>query len=164
MNYWIIADTHFGHNKMIEYCQRPERFEWLILDEIKAKIKPSDILIHLGDFSLYTDAFWNLIFMNVCQCNQKWLLRGNHDRRSLSYYLSHGWSCVADEIKLLVYGRNILFSHRPADANRDDYELNIHGHHHNTRHHPEDIVSDRHLLVFLEHKYEPVSLKKLLQL
>ena len=29
MKQYIITDTHFGHEKMIEYCQRPKDFNEL---------------------------------------------------------------------------------------------------------------------------------------
>ena len=58
MNYWIVTDTHFGHNKMYEYCDRPIGFEDKILKQIKHKVKSDDILINLGDICIYRDEYW----------------------------------------------------------------------------------------------------------
>jgi calcineurin-like phosphoesterase family protein len=161
MNYWIITDTHFGHHKMQDYCDRPAGFESTILRNIHNMVKPEDVLIHLGDVCIYKDEEWHEKFMDAC-AGKRWLLRGNHDRKSLGWYLSHGWHAVADELKLEVFGKKILFSHRPVTAHAD-FDLNIHGHHHNTGHHPEDETTEKHRLLFIEHTYAPVNLRRIVE-
>jgi len=60
-----------------------------------------------------------------------------------------------------MYGYHIAFSHQPL-SDDDSFDLNIHGHHHNTLHHPEDDVNDKHKLVFIEHEYKPIMLKHII--
>lgn len=159
MNYWLLADTHFGHDKMKEYCGRPDNFEQKILKQVASHVKPEDILIHLGDICIYRDEHWHERLVNNCY-GRMWLIRGNHDRKSLGWYLSHGWDCVCDTMTLKVFGRRILFSHRPAEDN-GTFDLNIHGHLHNTRHHPECLTGDKHRLICMEDSgYLPVNLRR----
>ena len=161
MNYWIITDTHFGHHKMQDYCQRPEGFEETILKNLRHCVKPDDVLIHLGDICIYRDEDWHNAMRGAC-AGKWWLVRGNHDRKSLSWYLSHGWDFVAEEVTIEVFGKRVVLSHKPITG-RDDFDLNIHGHHHNTGHHPEDETTEKHRLVFIEHTYSPINLRKLVE-
>lgn len=161
MNYWIITDTHFGHDKMSEYCGRPKNFENIIFKHLQNCIKDDDVLIHLGDICIYNDEEWHKIFCGVANCKW-WLIRGNHDKKTLGWYLSHGWDFVADEITLQIFGKRVALSHKPITIH-DNFDLNIHGHHHNTGHHPEDQVTDKHRLVFLEHSYMPINLRRLVE-
>jgi calcineurin-like phosphoesterase family protein len=161
MNYWLITDTHFGHHKMKDYCQRPEGFETTILNRIRHHVLTGDVLIHLGDFCIYKDEEWHAEFMATCP-GKKWLIRGNHDRKSSSWYLDRGWDFVADSTTLTLFGKRLLLSHRPVTAH-SDFDLNIHGHHHNTGHHPEDETTPKHKLLFIEHHYSPVNLRKIVE-
>lgn len=160
MNYWVLTDTHFGHEILHDVCGRPENFEDRILANTRKYIKPGDVLIHLGDFCIGNDAKWHEIFMVSC-AGKKWLIKGNHDRKSTSWYLSHGWDFVGDEIRLHMFGKEIVLSHMPVDV-RGIGTINIHGHSHNTRHHPENEVSNHHRLFFIEHGYAPVKLERLI--
>jgi calcineurin-like phosphoesterase family protein len=161
MNYWIITDTHFGHKKMQEYCGRPLGFESSIICNLMMTCKPGDVLIHLGDICIGRDEHWHKELENVL-C-KKWLIRGNHDKKSLGWYFDHGWDCVADEITLAVFGKSIIFSHRPTAS--DKYDLNIHGHMHNTGHHPEMIprITPRSRLIIMEHHYSPMNLRRIVE-
>lgn len=159
MNYWIITDTHFGHKKMQEYCNRTFGFESTIICNLMMICKPGDVLIHLGDICIGRDEHWHEELDNVH--SKKWLIRGNHDKKSLGWYFDHGWDCVADEITVDVFGKRILFSHRPATGGT--FDLNIHGHHHNTGHHPEDETTVKHKLVFIEHEYRPINLRRIVE-
>ena len=162
MNYWIISDTHFGHEKLIEYSNRPVGFEKLILKRLVNAIKPDDIIIHLGDFCIGNDEIWHRHIMGfVTMTCKRLLIRGNHDKKTNTWYLNHGWDFVAESIKIKIYGYEILFSHRPQPI--VGYDLNVHGHLHNTDHHSYDpeLKTNMHILVMLEHHYAPQNLKKL---
>ena len=108
MNYWITTDTHFGHDKMLEYESRPEGFENKILKNHKRIISDNSILIHLGDIVIGDDKLWHNIFFNTVKPYKKWLIKGNHDKKSNTWYLNHGWDFVGDRIVLNMYGLEIL--------------------------------------------------------
>jgi len=159
MNYWLVADTHLGHTKMLEvsYGGRPSGYEDLLFKNIQQIVQPQDVLIHLGDFCFYNDEEWHRKFMEVCP-GKRWLVKGNHDRKSLGWYLAHGWDAVADSLTLQIYGKRVTFSHRPLVDG--DFDLNIHGHLHNSLRHPECTTTAKHRLIYMEHTYTPLSLRK----
>lgn len=160
MNFWVITDTHLGHDKMHTYCQRPQGFSEKTLRQIKHKVKPDDVLIHLGDFCVYRNEHWHKLFVEACP-GKRWLIRGNHDRKTNSWYLAHGWDFVGDQVLLVMFKKRILLSHKPVAEG--DFDINIHGHHHNTGHHPEDRVDERHRLIFIEHEYTPIDLRAIVE-
>ena len=165
MNYYITTDTHFGHHALMKYCGRPSKVEDMILKRHTATVSSADILIHLGDICIGNDAEWHRYFNNIV-CFRKWLIKGNHDKKTNTWYLNHGWDAVCDTMSLRLFGLNILLSHSPKPLDGHDY--NIHGHFHNSdhrRHEPElsAVQTDRHILVKLEHSYTPVNLRKLVE-
>ena len=63
INIFFTSDTHFEHERIIEYCRRPfkdknEMTEALIKNW-NDLIGPDDIVFHLGDFSWGGSAAWN---------------------------------------------------------------------------------------------------------
>lgn len=54
MTKFFIADTHFNHSKIIEYCNRPfqsaEEMNEVLITNWNSKVKDGDIVYHLGDF------------------------------------------------------------------------------------------------------------------
>lgn len=126
MDIFIYSDTHFGHDNMIAWSLRPEDFNekiWELFDQI-----PDDsILIHCGDISMGSDA---VVHMKLQKYKfKKWLIRGNHDSHSISWYIRNGWDFVADEIVINMYNNKFLFSHIP-QPKREGITRNIHGHLH----------------------------------
>lgn len=170
MKYWTIADTHFGHEAMKKMCGRPDNFEDKILMAILILVKKTDILIHLGDFCWGNDAEWHSLFMRNCNAKKKWLIRGNHDKKTNSWYLNHGWDFVSERIDLKIFGKHIILTHKPVyyfESLTDS--INIHGHQHNTKHHPELKEDPNHRLLFIEDgckygsQYSPVSLRSIVE-
>jgi calcineurin-like phosphoesterase family protein len=159
MRYMVVADTHFGHDKMVEYCGRPKNFNELLLKNIKTNIYEDDIFIHLGDVCIAKDEYWHDELMHSLPCCKRWLIRGNHDKKSNTWYLNHGWDYVGEMAALNVFGACILFSHAPIVCSPD--WINIHGHQHNTGHHEELESSKYSYLVYMEHTYEPLDLRKI---
>ncbi len=165
MRIWLTTDTHFGHDKMMEYCGRPKGFEDKILKHFDL-IGDNDLLIHLGDICIGSDTEWHKL-LSMFRF-KKWLLFGNHDRKSLSWYMTHGWDFAGREIKFKMFGEKILLSHIPV---KDDgwYTVNIHGHFHNQGHRrdePEmvEIKNDKHKLLAIENTgLKPILLETLLR-
>ena len=177
MKIWLTTDTHFGHDKMRQYCGRPENFEKLILNNL-SKLEDNDILIHLGDFCIGNDSRWHKTFNNFKF--KKWLIKGNHDRKSNSWYFNNGWDFVSKRFIDKYFGKKILFSHCPQKDN-GEFDVNIHGHFHNNLHrllegryvvdgeeerNKEDlaVLTIKHTLLALEDVcYEPILLKEILR-
>ena len=164
----LTTDWHIFHEKMIELCGRPVGFEEKIYRGLQAVLQPEDILIHLGDICLKSgkEAEAHERFIKPFPC-KKWLVRGNHDRKSNHWYLSHGWDFVADTFRDSYFGKVVAFSHIPmAD---DGYDINIHGHFHNTDHRNHEpalqaIANSKQYLLALEYNnYQPWNLQTLLE-
>lgn len=147
--WWVISDTHFGHNKLVELCGRPEDFSDRILANIERMVKPSDVLIHLGDVT------WGTIPKFPCKTI---LVRGNHDAHKYKYYMNKGFDFACDSFSLKYGGVDILFTHKPALFH--EHDLNVHGHLHNVC----EVKSVcPHYLVSLEYtNYEPILLDRII--
>lgn len=164
MKIYLTTDTHLGHDKMIEFCGRPENHEEIILKELNYIPKDS-LLIHLGDVCIGRDAHWHeQLHLNASQCKRKILVRGNHDNKSDSWYLDNGWDFVCEAFEARRFKMNFLFTHKPVII-PDHIDLNIHGHFHNSnhrRHEPElkAIYEERHKLLAIENTdLKPVNLQ-----
>ena len=133
MNIYIVSDTHFYHNNIIKYCNRPF-IDCNVMNEKmivrwNSQVKHDDIVIHLGDFVVYGKSEKTLELCNRLN-GKKILVRGNHDRRNIYWYLAHGFDFVCD---YFVIGK-IIFTHRPLYKTNKHilkyYDLNICGHIH----------------------------------
>jgi calcineurin-like phosphoesterase family protein len=55
LSIFFTADTHFGHNKIIEYCDRPfasiDEHDNALIARWNAAVSPDDTVFHLGDLS-----------------------------------------------------------------------------------------------------------------
>ena len=164
MNYWVIADTHIGHSMLVAKGHRPADYAEKLLLNIERLCRKGDILIHLGDVCFGNDAANNLLMVSAAREARRWLVRGNHDDKSLNWYLEHGWDFAFESFRLNIFGCRILFSHEPQAAG--DYELNIHGHLHAGDHRdvPDSIRHAGQVLVSMEAlDYRPANLKDLVE-
>ena len=131
INYYVIADTHFNHWEMQKLCNRPEDFEDKIHSQLM-KLSANDVLIHLGDICIGKDSEMHEKYIKPLWC-RKILVRGNHDEKTNTWYLRNGWDFVCESIVDNMFGKKILFSHKPISYD-NNYDINIHGHLHNTPH------------------------------
>lgn len=161
MTIYVIADPHLGHTAMQDYEGRPTDFESRILNNLHRTLGQGDMLICLGDVCWGNDAANHKKLLDAASGCHTILIRGNHDKKSMTWYLNHGWDCVADEMTLNVFAKTVILSHRPID--RVGEFVNVHGHLHNSDHHPECVTDERHILVKMEHEYMPVALRKLVE-
>lgn len=163
MKIYITTDTHFNHKMLLDNNFRPQGYEEKIFEGLKNL--PSDcLLIHLGDVCLGKDEEMHEKYIKPLKY-RKWLIKGNHDHKSTNWYLNHGWDFVAYQFIDRYYGVKILFSHIPKE-DFGQYELNIHGHFHDTDHRIQEpeiqaILNNKQLLIALEHiDYQPFNLQK----
>jgi calcineurin-like phosphoesterase family protein len=156
---------------MLTYCNRPRNFEQLIFKHLKSTITKNDLLIHLGDFCIGKDEYWHEKFKEIEGI--KWLVKGNHDHKSNYWYLTHGWNWVGKQFTDTYFGKKICFSHVPQYEemhNKEyNYDLNIHGHFHNSMHRSEEIEmkvrknTKQCLLSIENNNYMPITLEHFIQ-
>jgi calcineurin-like phosphoesterase family protein len=148
MTYWIISDTHFNHTKLEEWGGRSGDWQEQLYLGIVA-IPEGDTLIHLGDICIGNDIEIHDklfhpdkpgigLYETGAACHLKNILvRGNHDKKSINWYLEHGWDFVCDGLELLYHGHYLHLTHRPARP-QGNTTWNIHGHTHGNLHRSEE--------------------------
>lgn len=96
-NTFFTADTHMGHGRIIQYCNRPfpsaEAMNEAILERFNSILHQGDVLYHLGDvswsnFDIQTRLLKRLITKEVH------LILGNHDNKDPGEYLKMGFRSV----------------------------------------------------------------------
>lgn len=140
MSEFFIADTHFNHLNIIEYCARPFRsvleMDKEMVERWNSVVGPKDTVYHGGDFCfldssqegdsnaqkhLKTVAHY-LSLLN----GKKILIKGNHDPNSRSGLLQAGFDAVFTSLQM----GEIYMTHKPFIALTDEC-FNVHGHIHN---------------------------------
>ncbi len=127
---YLIADTHFGHKKLLTFADRQRPFDSIeahdaeLIRRWNAVVRKRDTVWHLGDVLFGVAAFETLAHLNGI----KKLVMGNHDRYPTVRYLEHFRS-----IHGCAQLAGCVLSHMPGHPSQfSRYHLNIHGHlHHN---------------------------------
>lgn len=112
---WFTSDTHFGHENIIRFCNRPfdniEEMNKTLIQNWNAVVKPDDIVFHLGDFAFGGSAIWNT---TLDQLNGDIILiQGNHDRKNLRQGFVKKFLGVYSQLQILVEGQSIYLNHYP---------------------------------------------------
>jgi len=129
-NTFLISDTHFFHVNIGRYCQRPENWQELIVQNWKRLVKPEDIVLHLGDVALGKKSDWENLGKSLT--GVKYLLRGNHDRGGSVGTLFGFAHAFSEQFLCFLLGhRKIILSHRPLKVLNPNGAVNFHGHIHN---------------------------------
>jgi len=160
---WIISDTHFFHENIGRYCNRPENWQDLIINNWNELIAPDEQVLHLGDFALGKKMNFELLTGSL---NGKlFLIRGNHDRLSKTYCEAHAVTLLNEPLHVDYNDRvKLVFSHRPIVPLPDDL-INLHGHIHNVPPPPEGSnLGPRHLNMSVEvREYRPWRLQDIIK-
>lgn len=129
---FIISDLHFFHTNIIKYCDRPfkdiEEMNKVLIDNWNSIVEKDDLIVVVGDFVFgSTD---NLEYITNSLNGRILLVRGNHDRHSVTKYARFGIE-VRNNVLFGHKGVRYLIKHRPVH-NHDsfDYEILVHGHTH----------------------------------
>ena len=81
MNIFFTSDHHFYHNNIIEYCNRPFSSVGEMNSEMVSRwnsvVKQSDVVYHLGDFSLGNKEHIKEILDSLN--GRIFFIQGNHD-------------------------------------------------------------------------------------
>ena len=167
MSIYIIGDTHFLHDNIKLYCNRPDGFEEGVRTNLLCILKKDDILIHLGDVCLGNAEFVHEYYIKPIRAI-KILLRGNHDKKTITWYYEHNWDFVVYRANYVYNGKRILLSHLP-QMDMGQYDINIHAHFHNSeeKYHEDylrEIKNDKQILYALEYVgYKPILLDSFLE-
>lgn len=155
---FLISDTHFGHNNLIEkHNQRPrfktiEEHDEYIVQQWNDTVSDRDTIIHLGDVCFGLKSFDTLKRLNGI----KRLVLGNHDQYPSARYLEH-FTKIMGSMKI---DSNLIATHIPVHPSEfPRYKANIHGHKHDR------LMNDpRYFCVSLEQiDYKPIALDEVIK-
>ena len=129
---YLIADTHFGHARIMEYENRPfenvEAMDAKISENWNSVVHRDDIVFVLGDVSFYPKEKTTEIISKLK--GRKFLILGNHDTgRSETFWKYAGFEFVS---RYSICVDNFYWlSHEPMYLCSSMPYVNIHGHIHN---------------------------------
>lgn len=127
MKVYLISDTHFNHDKIETYCDRPSDFTERLIRNWNYTVTTSDLVIHVGD--VFIGKGWENIWPKLN--GRKTLVRGNHDlHHNCAWWMQNGFDFACDA---LIF-RHVYITHKPAEFLPGHCYLNIHGHLHNIWH------------------------------
>lgn len=155
---WFTSDTHFSHNNIIRYCDRPFRdvdhMNQVIIDNWNSVVSPEDTVFHLGDVAL---GQIDKSLACVSRLNGYKILKlGNHDRPFMRFRNTDYWDWYLrymevfqevwhwqDRHTVSLNGQEFVISHFPYTGDHtptdrhadvrpvdDGYTPLIHGHTH----------------------------------
>lgn len=172
-NIWVISDTHFGHQNIIRYCNRPfetaKEADEKMIENWNSVVKDGDIVYHLGDVYFGEAGKHALPKLN----GRKRLIIGNHDNGK-DQYLQKYFQKIMVWRMFPEFG--LLLSHIPlhkqslerwessidSNTGRDMTEVayylrNVHGHIHDR-----ESPSEDHFNVSVEKiNYTPINIEEL---
>lgn len=158
---WVVSDTHFGHENIIKYCDRPfhnaHEMNEVIRDNWNKTVKDGDIVYHLGDV-YFPGGFgdgnaWE--FMATLKGSKR-LILGNHDDGK-NQLIQKVFQKVGVWRHFREFG--LLLTHVPVHEGtlNEKVPVNVHGHIHNNK-----IPDKRYRCVCVEHTdYTPVHIETL---
>ena len=84
---WVTADHHFAHENIIGFCNRPFEnvleMDQVLIDNWNKVVRPQDLVIHLGDFTLgegkQAQFYFSQLKGDICILSYPW----HHDQRWL---------------------------------------------------------------------------------
>lgn len=129
MKNWLISDTHLKHDQVATYCKRPANFTELIDKNVRRLVQPGDTVIHVGDVGIDKAEGPDGFMKYIRDWPGRWILvRGNHDQRSVNWYMDHGFAFACDA---MIF-RGAWITHKPwLGYLPDGTHVNVHGHLHN---------------------------------
>lgn len=133
---WLVSDTHFFHQKLVDMKERTIDNTERIIDEWNSVIGPDDRVIHCGDFAFGEDLEKIEEVVNLLN-GRVTLILGNHDTpiKVRKVYRKY-FKCMG-----VLHEDKIVYSHYPVHPatleelctrlTGHNERFNIHGHMHN---------------------------------
>lgn len=114
-NIFFTSDTHFWHENILKFCNRPfssvEEMNDTIIDNWNKLVGENDIVFHLGDFCFCgSDKFEKIIEkLN----GHIYLILGNHDWKTIRNHYFSKFKGIYQQLSIKVDGRKIYLNHFP---------------------------------------------------
>ncbi len=115
---WFVSDTHFNHNNIIAFGERPfhsyVEMNKTMIENWNKRVKPGDTVYHLGDFGLHNRVLieegWGLERIFNSLNGDKILIKGNHDKGPVKKL---PWKEIHDDLIIRNDLGNFLLTHKP---------------------------------------------------
>lgn len=135
MTTYYIADTHFGHENIIRFCDRPfdnvQDMNCVIVENWNARVRPDDEVWIVGDFAYRSAESPTGILRELN--GRKHLILGNHDFKWIKNVQLDRWFESVDMMAQTEdEGRRIVLCHYPLMTVPRHF-VNVFGHIHNDR-------------------------------
>jgi calcineurin-like phosphoesterase family protein len=134
---FFTSDTHFCHENIIKYCDRPfssvKEMNDRLIENWNSVVPKDATVFHLGDFALGAPYAWKLLASKLN--GHKALILGNHDILKADRGCFDNFEMVAEQLTIKVGKRYIILSHYPLlcyhGVGGDESNIwNLHGHVH----------------------------------
>ena len=114
---WFTSDTHFGHENVLKFTDRPwetiQQMNSVIVANINARVGMNDELYILGDFSFKMTAQDAYGLRKKITCKKVHLVPGNHDKDWTQPAVSRAFITEPPICVLKIDGQKIVMSHFP---------------------------------------------------
>lgn len=112
---FFTSDTHFGHENILKYCQRPfdsiEEHDEELIRRWNEKVPEDGIVFHLGDFAFGTSARIQNILDRL---NGKiYFIVGNHDWRVIDDKHKKRFEEFTQQMSIEIGNNQIILNHYP---------------------------------------------------
>ena len=113
---WFTSDTHFGHNNIMKFCQRPwktvEEMDNALIQNWNSVVGENDIVFHLGDFAFAPNWRWKELLGKLN--GRIYLIIGNHDvSRWPGDKVMELFERVENQMLLKIDGYKVYLNHFP---------------------------------------------------
>ena len=160
---YLISDTHFYHNNIIKYSNRPfnnvNEMNIKIIENWNSVISKNDTVIHLGDFALAHFDISKNILDNLN--GFKIIIKGNHDR-SIKWLLRLGFNRAYKSLFLNTKYGKLFFIHKPSKVSKsleEQCDFIIHGHLHERNLSDIDYAIDKNIKKYINVSVEQINYK-----
>jgi calcineurin-like phosphoesterase family protein len=133
---WFSADYHLSHKNIIKYCNRPfqnvEEMDSVIIDNLKSRVKPGEILYYLGDLTFKKDVA--IEFFNEFEEIEIHYIIGNHDNKEVLQVAEQYCASISHLKDIIIEEQPITLCHYAMRVwNKSHFNAwQLYGHSHGT--------------------------------
>lgn len=112
---WFSSDTHFWHENILRFCNRPFGSVVEMNEELIRRwndtVPEDGIVFHLGDFSFGGAKEWNDVLSRLN--GEIYLILGNHDMKQIHQGFMKRFVYVTQQMTIRVGSQTIVLNHNP---------------------------------------------------
>lgn len=167
---YYIADTHFGHENVMKFDNRPfasaDEMDQTIINNWNAIVNERDDVYILGDFAYRSGKPYSWYLQQLKGC--KHLIVGNHDSKLLKDTVAMEYFVSVDTMaKIVDNSQSVILCHYPI-IEWDGYFRNsyhVYGHIHNAKNRAYEVMAEEERALnagCMINQYMPVTLDQLI--